>query len=125
MSLRPWPVLAALLTLAVCYFLGVVFFFGPIAEADAPTGPLVPQGVGFAASIVLYIALFVWVTEQMGHALKAALTIATAQFLLVNVDNVLTGKRGLETAAASTVLLFVSWTVVGLVYQRLRRPSAA
>ena len=117
--------LCAFAALASTYFVGVIFFFAPVAEADNPSGPLIPMGLAFIISIALYIALFVWVTEQMGHALKAGLTIALAQFLLVNVDNVLTGKRGLATAAASTVLLFVSWTVVGLVYERLRKPRDA
>ena len=113
----------ALLTLAVCYFLGVVFFYEPIAASDAAAGPLVPQPVAFAVSIVLYIGLFVWVADQMGNGLKAALTVALSQFLLVNVDNVLAGKRGIATAGASTLLLLVSWTAVGLVYDRLRPGS--
>ena len=120
MKLRPAPILGAFFTLAVCYLLGVIFFYGPIAAGDSPTGPLVPDAVGFFISIVCYIAFFVWVAEELGHGLKAAWIIAGAQFLLVNVDNVLAGKRGLSTAAASTVLLLVSWTAVGLVYQRLR-----
>ncbi len=115
------PALGAFVTLAVCYFFGVLFFYGPIAEADVVSSPPVPQGVAFLVSIVLYIGFFMWLAEQLGHGLKAALTIALAQFLLVNVDAVLEGKRGLATAAASTVLLVVSWTAVGLVYDRLRR----
>lgn len=117
---RALPVAAAFLTLAFCYFVGVAFFYGPIAEADPAPGPFVPQPVAFLVSITLYIGFFVWLAEQLRHGLKAALIIAVAQFLLVNVDSLLEGKRGLATAAASTVLLLVSWTAVGVVYDRLR-----
>ena len=121
---RVVPVVGAFFTLAVCYLFGVMFFYAPIAEADPAPGPLVPQPVAFLVSIILYIGLFVWLAEQLGHGLKAALTIALAQFLLVNVDSLLEGKRGLATAAASTVLLLVSWTAVGIVYDRLRGRGA-
>jgi hypothetical protein len=53
------------------------------------------------------------------------MTIAFSQFALVNVDYVLSGKRGLATAAASTVILFVSWTAVAVVYARLRPTTEA
>lgn len=119
MSPRLVAASAAFVTLAVCYFVGVIFLFAPVAEAEVAAGPLLPMPVAFGLSIALYIALFVWVAEKMGNGLQAALTIALAQFLLVNVDNVLTGKRGLATAAASTLVLAVSWTAVGLVYDRI------
>lgn len=118
--MRPIPVLAAFLTLAITYFVGVVFFFAPIAEAEVLGDPLVPQVVAFLVSTVLYIGLFVWTAEQTRSALKAAFIIAASQFLLVNVDYLLSGKRTLAVAAASTVLLAVSWTAVGLVYRTLR-----
>jgi hypothetical protein len=51
------------------------------------------------------------------------MTIALAQFALVNVDHVLSGKRGLATAAASSIILFVSWSAVAAVYAWLRSKS--
>ena len=98
-------------------------FYAPVADVDVAPGPLVPPAAGFVISIALYIALFVWVAEQMRSGLKAALTIALTQFLLVNVDVLLSGTRGLETAGASAVLLFASWAATGPAYEWLRNRS--
>lgn len=122
------PVLGAFLTLSCLYLVGFFFFFGPIAAEDAPGDPLVPKFLGFLIAIVLYIALFVWVSREMGSPLKAAFTVALSQFLLVDVDFVLTGDRGVMTALASTILLFVSWGLTGWVYGKLdkhdRQPAS-
>lgn len=116
MPKRIWALLGAFFTLAVVYLLGVVFFFRPIAAADSVAGPLLSEPVAFFIMICLYIGLFAWVVEQMESPVKAGLVIALSQILLVNVDYVLTGRRGLVTAAASTALLLVAWTLVGWVY---------
>ncbi|MEZ5312727.1 MAG: hypothetical protein R2862_03280 [Thermoanaerobaculia bacterium] len=55
----------------------------------------------------------------MGNAMKAAVAIALAQLLLVDVDFVLSGERGAAAGAASALLLLVSWTATGFVYGRL------
>lgn len=116
-------VLGAYLTLAALYLLGVFAFFRPIAEGDMPSGALVPPLVGFLLSTVLHAAFFVWIAKEIGSGLKAGVILALSQLLLVNVDFVLRGDRGLVTAAASSVLLLGSWTATGWVYDRLRRVS--
>lgn len=116
MPKRKWALLGAFVTLAVVYLLGVFFFLRPIAEADSVAGPLLSEPVAFFIMICLYIGFFAWVVEQMESPVKAGLVIALSQILLMNVDYVLTGRRGLVTAAASTVLLLVAWTLVGWVY---------
>ena len=60
-----------------------------------------PQALGFVVSMVLLVLFFDWVSRQMGHPMKAALTVAISQMLLVDVDYVLSGKRGLAAGAAS------------------------
>ena len=77
--------------------------------------------VAFVVSIILYVLFFAWVAEQMDHPVKAALTVAVSQLLLVDVDYVLSGKRGIEEAGASALLLLVSWTITGLVYDQLTK----
>lgn len=118
-------ILGAFLTLAVLYLAGVVLLLDPIVADDAPTGALIPVPIAFVIAIAVYVALFVWVEQRMRSPFSAAMTIAFSQFALVNVDHVLSGKRGVATAAASTVILFVSWSAVALVYARLRTRNEA
>ncbi len=116
---RNWKsILAAFVTSCVVTILGVKFFFGPIAEADTPSGPLLSPFVGFFIYVSLSIALFDWVARQLHNAYKAALIIAASQFILVNVDFVFRGERGLVTAAASTALLAVTWFFIAFAYSR-------
>ncbi len=118
-------IVGAYLTLAVLYLVGVLLLLDPIAASDAPTGPLVPLPVGFGVAIAIYVTLFAWIERMIGDPYKAAMAIALSQLTLVNIDFVLSGKRGIETAAASTVLLLVSWTATAWVYSRLRPESSS
>lgn len=113
------PLLGAFLTLSCFYLVGVLAFYAPIAAADSAGPPLVPRVVGFLISSVLYILLFGWLVRATRHPMKAALAIALSQLLLVDVDYLLSGERGLATAAASAVLLLLSWGATGWVYGRL------
>ena len=47
------------------------------------------------------------------------------QFILVNVDFVFRGERGLITAGASTVLLVVTWIAVAYAYSAFSVTRAA
>jgi uncharacterized membrane protein YesL len=116
-------IFGAFLTLAGFYLAGVILLLDPIAAGAAPTGPLLPMPIAFVIAIVVYVSLFVWVEKRMQSPFSAAMAIAFSQFALVNVDYVLSGKRGLATAAASTVILFVSWSAVAAVYEWLRGKS--
>ncbi len=120
--------LAAVLTSIVVYLVGVVWFFDPIAKADTAAAPLLHPALSLLVYVVLTVALFDWTARQLHHAYKAAFIIAVSQFLLVNVDFVLTGKRGLVTAGASTLLMVVAWTCVAFIYRhsvRLTTGNAA
>ena len=79
--------------------------------------------IAFLIAIAVYVALFVWLERRMASPFSAAMAIALSQFALVNVDYVLSGKRGFGTAAASTLILFVSWSAVAAVYAWLRSQS--
>ena len=121
MKIRLLALIAAFATLSASYFIGVSYFYGPIAEADTPGEPLLPMAAAFFVSILLYVLLFAWLSEQTRSPIKAALAIAIAQLLLVDVDYVLSGDRGVAAGGASALLLLVSWGLVGLVYQGLSR----
>lgn len=117
-ALAATAVVAAIITL-----MGVIFFFEPIATADSVSAPPVSAGVGFLVYIVLSVLLLDWVNQQIGRPVKAALIIAASQIILVSVDFVLRGERGIATGAASAILILVTWTVMGAVYGAVGRDA--
>lgn len=106
-----WAAVAAV----VVNFAGVVFFFRPIAEGDAAAGPLLPPALGFLVYIALSVLALDWVSRQIGGAVRAGLVVALGQILLL-LDLVLRGERGVTTGAAGAALVLVTWTVMGAVY---------
>ncbi len=109
-------IIAAFATSCVVTLVGVQYFFRPIAVSDAPAGPMFSPAVGFFIYVAISIVLFDWVARQLCSAYKAAFIIAASQFILVNVDFVIRGERGLATAAASTILLAATWISVAFAY---------
>jgi hypothetical protein len=101
---------------AIVTFVGVFYFFEPIAAADSGAGPPVPAVLGFLVYIVLSVLLLDWVSGHVGRPVKAALIIAASQIILVSVDFVLRGERGVATGAASAVLILVTWSLMGAAY---------
>jgi len=95
---------------------GVLLFFDPVAKSDSTDGPIVAPAIGFFVYVVLSVALFDWTARQVRSPYKAAFIVGAAQFILVNVDYVLAGKRGIMTGAASTLLMIATWTSVAFVY---------
>jgi hypothetical protein len=81
-----------------------------------PAGPVAPPAAGLFAYVALSVGLFDRTARQVQNAGKAAFGIAASQFILVNVDFVLSGKRGLVTGAASKALMVATWTCVALAY---------
>jgi len=119
--LRRKAFFAAFITSAVVNLVGVLFFFEPIARHDSPGAALVHPAVNLLVYVGLTVALFDWTARQMRCAYKAAFVVAAAQMFLVNVDYVLSGKRGVVTAGASTALMVVTWLAVAAVYSRFVR----
>lgn len=105
--------------LSAAYMLGFILT-GHLYAGEAEGGrPLVPFFLGFAISNALLVLFFSWVSEQMDSALKAGLTVAISQLLLVNVTYVLSGSRTVVAGIASSSVLLVSWSLVAVVYQTL------
>lgn len=121
MSNHQKAILATFVCAALVNFLGILFFFLPIAESDTTARPLVPPIIGFPVFVVLIVALFDWAARHMRSAAKAAFVVGASQFILVNIDFVLSGKRGLLTAAASTVLMVVTWVSMAYIYSRFQK----
>lgn len=111
-------VAAALVAVAVNFF-GVVFFFRPIAEADSPGGWLPPPAVGFLVYVLLSVLVLDWAARRFGKPVTAAWVIALAQVILI-IDLVLRGDRGVATGAAGALLVVVTWTAMGWAYGRVR-----
>lgn len=117
-------IVAAFVASSVVTLAGVRFFFGPIEAAESVSGPLLHPAIGFFVYVALSIALFDWVARQLRSAYKAAFVVAASQFILVNVDFVFRGERGIMTAAASTVLLASTWLCVAYAYSFFARDKA-
>ena len=124
MTRRILALAAAYLVLSIGYLAGF-YLFGHLFAPEAGTGrPPVPFFVAFAISNVLLVTFFAWVERQMGHAVKAGLTIAISQVLLVNVFYVMTGSRSVIAGAASTLITLITWSLVALTYGALsNRPN--
>tara|TARA_Y100001934_G_scaffold179319_1_gene212110 strand:+ start:167 stop:544 length:378 start_codon:yes stop_codon:yes gene_type:complete len=109
-------ILAAFVTTCVVNLVGIYFIFQPVAQADDAAMLSLPPIIGFLIYIVLCTALLHWATQHLRSAYKAAFIIGTSQFILVNVDYVLIGQRGIMTAAASTLVLATTWFLAACAY---------
>lgn len=118
MSKRAAALAATALAAAVVNFVGVIYFFDPIAAGDSPGGPILPPALGFLIYILLSVVLLDWASQRTGRPVTSGLVIAFSQIILV-VDLTLRGERGLATGAAGAVLILITWTVMGVVYGKI------
>ncbi|HSG07977.1 MAG TPA: hypothetical protein VLA36_06455 [Longimicrobiales bacterium] len=124
MTERMKPILGAMVTSVIVNYLGVYYFYGPIAQTAAPSGLELPRGVALLIAMIFFVLFFDWVNQQMKNPLKSAMVIALSQILLVDVYYVLNGQRPLTQALASVVVLLVGWGVTGMVYGKLLGASS-
>lgn len=94
----------------------VLAVFRPVAGIAPPSEPPVHPLIAFAVYVALAVLLFEWTVRRMASPWRAAFVLGAAQFILVNVDMVLRGDRAFTTAAASTLVLVVTWASLALVY---------
>ncbi len=128
MSERMKPILGALVTAIVVNYLGVYYFYGPIAESAGPGTMELPRGVALVIASVFFILFFDWANQQVKNPVMTGVIIAVSQILLVDVYYYLSGQRPMMQAAASAALLLVSWIAVGMVYGKMSgggSPAAA
>ena len=118
---RRWLLVAvAFVTLSVVTLLGVVFFFRPIEQADQAGSALISAPLNLVAYTALSVLLYDWAVRRTQGFFAAAFVIGASQYILV-LDLTLRGARGLATAGASAVLIFLSWASVAFVYRLFSR----
>ncbi len=119
MSERMKPILGAIITVIIVNYIGVYYFFGPLAESAAASGLDLPRGVALTIASIVFVLYFDWVNQQVGNPVRSAMIIALSQILLVDVYYVLNGQRTMMVAGASAVVLLVGWVAGGMVYGKL------
>lgn len=119
MSERIKPIVGAVVTAFVVFYVGVTYVFGPAMAADAPAGPMGPGWATLAITSILLVLFFDWANQFVGNPVRTGLIIAVSQILLVDVYYVLNGTRGVAAAAISAFLLVVGWLAAATVYAKL------
>ena len=115
--IRRWKaILASIITFGLVTITGVMFFFRPLAEADA-VSPAWPAAIAISVYLVLSVILLDWAARRTRSSYSAS-----AQFIVI-VDLLSRGERGILTAAAGTALLITSWACVAFVHARLTDAS--
>ena len=113
------PILGAAATGSVIGYLLVQNVFNP-AMPDPAFDPIVGNVI---ASTVLYwivaVVFFDWAVQKTGQTMHTAWVIAISQILLVDINYVIIGRRELEPALISLVVIFVLWTAIAFVYDKL------
>ena len=113
------PIIGAWATGFAIAYVAVPNFFNP-AMPDPAFQPLVTN---FIVSTALYqimaVLFFDWAVQKSGQAMHTAWVIAISQILLVDVNYWMIGRRELEPALYSVVIIFVIWTAVAFVYDKL------
>lgn len=112
--------LAASVTMCVVTLVGVVFWFRPIADADAAIRPLVSPALNLLIYSALSVILFDWVVRRIDSHYAAAFVMGASQYILV-LDLALRGERGIATAGASAVLIIATWASVAFVHSLVTR----
>ena len=114
-------VVAGLAVYGMLMLVLVLAVFRPAAEVMPPSEPPVTPIVAFAIYVVLAVLLFEWTARRMRNPWAAAFALGAGQFILVNVDMVLRGDRAFITAAASSLVLAVTWASLAVVYTAVDR----
>ncbi|MGI8705511.1 MAG: hypothetical protein ACR2JJ_06935 [Sphingomicrobium sp.] len=94
----------------------VLAVFRPVAGVVPPSEPPVHPLIAYAIYVALAVLLFEWTVRRMSSPWRAAFALGAGQFILVNVDMVLRGDRAFITAAASSVVLVITWASLAVVY---------
>ena len=125
MSERMKPILGAYVASIVVFALGLRMFFMEMSAAGPGdwTGLKDQPIVALAISSIFMVLFFDWLAQSIGAPIKAAMTIAISQILLVDVFYVLNGQRSPAVGLASAALIIVGWYVAGTVYAKLSADS--
>ena len=119
MLARMKPILGATAAGSVIGYFGTQNFFFP-AMPEPAFAPMIASPLMASVVYMLIVVLFFdWVVQKAGRPMFNAMVIAISQILLVDVNYVMIGRRALEPALVSVVLILVSWAGIAFVYEKL------
>ena len=119
MLARMKPILGATLAGSVIGYLGTQNFFFP-AMPEPAFAPMIASPLMASVVYMFIVVLFFdWVVQKAGRPMFNAMVIAISQILLVDVNYVMIGRRALEPALVSVVLILVIWAGIAFVYEKL------
>ena len=117
------PIVGAWVTASVIAYLGVQNFFNS-AMPDPPFSPMIDNAIAATAVFwIVTILFFDWAVQRTGKTMLTAMVIAISQILLVDFNYVLIGRRELQPALISVVIILAIWCAVATVYDKLSESS--
>ncbi len=113
------PIIGAWATGCVIGYVTVTNFFNPAMPAPAFEPVVANLMLATALYQAIAVLFFDWAVQKSGQAMQTAWVIAISQILLVDVYYWMIGRRELEPALYSVVIIFVMWSAVAFVYDKL------
>ena len=117
------PIIGAWATGFAIAYVAVTNFFNPARPAPAFEPVVANLMLSTALYQIIAVVFFDWAVQKSGQAMHTAWVIAISQILLVDVNYWIIGRRELEPALYSVVIIFVIWTAVAFVYDKLSDPA--
>ena len=113
------PIIGAWATGSVVAYVAVTNLFNPAMPAPAFEPVITDVMLSTALYQIIAVVFFDWAVQKTGQAMQTAWVIAISQILLVDINYVMIGRREMEPALISLVVIFVLWTAIAFVYDKL------
>ena len=113
------PIIGAWATGFAIAYVAVPNFFNPAMPAPAFEPVVANLMLSTALYQIIAVVFFDWAVQKSGQAMHTAWVIAISQILLVDINYVMIGRREMEPALISLVVIFVLWTAIAFVYDKL------
>ena len=123
MLARMKPILGATLVGTIIGHLGTTTLFYPAMDAvgsGSPFPPLIANDLVASFVYVLIAVLFLdWVVQKAGRPMFNAMVMAGSQILIVDVNYVMIGRRALQPALISVVIILLLFAGAAFTYEKL------
>ena len=123
MLARMKPILGAPVVGTAIGHLGTTMFFYPAMDAAGSAPPLPPMIESDLLASFVYVLIAVlfldWVVQKAGRPMFNAMVIAISQILIVDVNYVMIGRRALEPALISAVIIPLLFAGAAFTYEKL------
>ena len=123
MLARIKPILGATAVGTAIGHLGTTMLFYPAMDAvgsGSPFPPLIENDLIASFVYVLIAVLFLdWVVQKVGRPMFNAMVMAVSQILIVDVNYVMIGRRALEPALISVVIILLLFAGAAFTYEKL------